>query len=245
MEWNPKVPDNHFVFVSPSISGYEQESLLFVKLYNGSSRQMRFCGTLRFLEYENVSARARHLRHLCQIKDASKFVLLDVSARGSYCYVDINQTFHEQNLRTGSIIVADKGVPQNPVPKDVRRNLALPPYAAHNHSESSKQPTTVVQKLFCQAMDNIYIDVLFISTPLSSSKNQYRLGAHKNVLATVDHFRTVFESGMKESGATLVAFDVPLNVSRLTMEHFLSFVYTRDSSLFVQNYTIGNLSELI
>ena len=145
----------------------------------------------------------------------------------------------------GSIVVAQEGTCSKPVCKDPRTDLALSSYNTHLSPTYRNAPTTVIEKLFCQAMDNIYTDVVFVSGQQSLNDDQYRLGAHKNVLATVDYFKTVFESGMRESVVSLVEFEVPSSTAKLTMERFLSFLYTRDPSPLVHIYTIGSLSELI
>ena len=145
----------------------------------------------------------------------------------------------------GSIVVAQEGTPPNPVSKEPQTNLALSSYGTHHPPASNNVSNTVMEKSLCQATENINTDVVFISALQSLSTNQYRLGAHKNVLATVDHFKTAFESGMKESAVTPVEFDVPPHVTKLTMQRFRSFVYPQDPSLLLLNYTIGSLSELI
>ena len=243
VEWNPSAEGNKFVFVSNSISEAERVSLLFVKFFDVRSRQMKFCGTIDFLDDEIFFSRFQHLRHLCDVKDGTQLKLLDIHSRGYCSEVDVTKSFQEQGLKMGSIIVAQEGTPSKPIVRELRADLTLSSYSTHR-SPLSINPSTVVQKLFCQAMDNLFTDVVFISgQPLSDEK--YCLRAHKNVLATVDHFKIAFESGMKESEASVAEFEVPPNATKLTMVRFLSFLYNRDPSPLLLNYTIGSLSELL
>ena len=111
---------NQFIFVSPSSLGHERESLIFVKFYDQTSSQLRFCGTLGFLDHEIFYARFQHFRQLCGLRDNTKIVLLEISSQTSCCHIDVSNTFKQEDLRMGSIVVAQEGILTKPISKELQ-----------------------------------------------------------------------------------------------------------------------------
>jgi hypothetical protein len=246
-EWTPDPDRNQYIFVSPSSPGHEQQSLIFVKFYDRSCRHLRFCGTLGFVDNEIFFTKFHHLRKLCDIRDNIKVLLLRIHSEKCYYHIDISNSFTQEDLCMGSLVIVQEGTMTKPVQKDPQFDLKFPAYGKHRASPSIIPTSTIGDKLFQQALDNLYTDIVFVSEQEVPREPQFRLAAHKNVLATVPYFRAAFESGMKESkgnGVIQVEFKFPPNATKRGMNQFLSFVYHRDSSMFA-SYTIESLCELI
>lgn len=167
--------------------------------------------------------------------------LLDIFSATQFYFIDISKSFIEQNLRTGSIVVAQEGAPVKAL-REPNSGLAFPPYGSHVKRQSTSI-SGLGANLYLQARLGQFTDVTLLST--SDSESPFELTAHKNVLATVPYFKVVFQSGMKESAnPAAIQLESPPWTTRWTMERFIMFVYLRNSSSLATD-TIEMLSKMI
>ena len=139
-DWKPHSRRPNFIFVHPSVKVLQNQSLekmpscnlLFIKFSDNLRNTLRFCGTVPFFDDELISTKIPHIRKLCNMTEHDTIQILDIVKKNQYYLVETSNTFKQQRLRTGSVLIVSKNWIDKSVDR-LHKGLRFPPYGQHSY----------------------------------------------------------------------------------------------------------------
>jgi hypothetical protein len=231
-----------FIYVSPATHSEERPSLIFVK--HGDEDDVAFRGVMLVHKNDRIIEWDRQIRHICHVSYSLSFQLLDLFSSTHCRWVDPEKTFEQMQLGTGSILVVYDG----PEVKESRKSVSplvwkrYGPHISHEWTDLAKR-NPLVHALYQQATLGHHTEVII--TLASMTDNSFHVNAHKAVLVTVPYFRTMFESGLKESQfSPVITLEAPGWVEKPCLEAFILYLYMRQSWV-LEKLTVEILTNMI